>query len=342
MLGDVSVGLAFGRSGRKLITAVLHSVVNARINALLLALVVAAGPGCSTFRQTAVNQLSDALAKGGAGFASDEDPELVREAAPFSLKLIESLLAENPSHRGLRLAAASGFTQYAFGFLEQDADRMADLDYEEASRLRDRARGLYLRARDHGLQGLEATHAGFARRLRADPAATVRTAGVDDVPLLHWTAVSWGAAIALSKDNADLIADRVFVEALIDRALELDEAFDAGAIHAFLIPFEMARVGAPGDPAERARRHCERAMALNGGGQAGPLVSLAETVAVARQDRKEFRALLERALAIDPGLHPEWRVANLLMQRRARWLLTRTDELFLPEETSLPAAPDQS
>ncbi|MBK8859127.1 MAG: hypothetical protein IPN11_16065 [Opitutaceae bacterium] len=316
--------------------------MKARLTTAFLALTLLAGSGCTTLRQTAVNQLSDALAKGGTGFANDDDPELVREAAPFSLKLIESLLAENPTHRGLRLAAASGFAQYAYGFLEQDADQMADQDYEGASRLRDRARGLYLRARDHGLQGLESAHAGFTRRLQADPAAAVRAAGADDVPLLYWTAVSWGAAIALSKDNADLIADRVFVEALVDRALELNEAFEAGAIHAFLIPFEMARLGAPGDPAERARRHCERAMELNGGGQAGPLVSLAEAVAVVKQDRKEFRALLERALAIDPGLHPEWRVANLLMQRRARWLLTRTDELFLPEEETLPAANDPS
>ena len=316
--------------------------MKARLTTAFLALTLLAGSGCTTLRQTAVNQLSDALAKGGTGFANDDDPELVREAAPFSLKLIESLLAENPTHRGLRLAAASGFAQYAYGFLEQDADQMADQDYEGASRLRDRARGLYLRARDHGLQGLESAHAGFSRRLRADPAAAVRAAGADDVPLLYWTAVSWGAAIALSKDNADLIADRVFVEALIDRALELDEAYDAGAIHAFLIPFEMARLGAPGDPAVRARRHCERAMVLNGGGQAGPLVSLAEAVAVVKQDRKEFRDLLEKALAIDPGLHPEWRVANLLMQRRARWLLARTDELFLPEEESFPAAKDPS
>jgi predicted anti-sigma-YlaC factor YlaD len=316
--------------------------LKARFTTVLLALALFAGTGCSTLRQTAVNQLSDALAKGGSGFANDDDPELVREAAPFSLKLIESLLAENPAHRGLRLAAASGFAQYAYGFLEQDADLMADQNYEGASQLRDRARRLYLRARDHGLQGLESAHAGFSRQLRADPAAAVQTAGPDDVPLLYWTAAAWGAAIVLSKDNADLIADRVLVEALIDRALALNEAFDAGAIHAFLITFEMARLGAAGDPAERARRHCERAMEQNGGGQAGPLVSLAEAVAVVKQDRKEFRALLERALAIDPGLHPEWRVANLLMQRRARWLLARTDELFLPEEASLPAANDPS
>jgi len=44
-------------------------------------------------------------------FASDDDPELVREAVPFSLKLIESLLEQSPQHRGLLYAASSGFTQ---------------------------------------------------------------------------------------------------------------------------------------------------------------------------------------------------------------------------------------
>ena len=33
------------------------------------------------------------IAQGGSAFSGDDDPELVRAAAPFSLKLIESLLA---------------------------------------------------------------------------------------------------------------------------------------------------------------------------------------------------------------------------------------------------------
>ena len=33
-----------------------------------------------------------------------------------------------------------------------------------------------------------------------------------------------------------------------------------------------------------------------------------------------------------PGAKPEWRLVNLVMQRRARWLLSRTDELFLTPE----------
>jgi hypothetical protein len=123
------------------------------------------------------------------------------------------------------------------------------------------------------------------------------------------------------------------VEALIDRALELNESFDDGAIHSFLISYEPARQGAAGDPLERARRHFDRAWELSGGHQAGPLVSLAESVSIAARDRRGFQSLLERALAVDINARPEYRLANLVMQRRARWLLSRMDELFLePEE----------
>ena len=58
------------------------------------------GSGCS-MKRFAVNRLGDALAGGGTTFASDDDPELIKSAVPFSLKLMESLLNESPNHRGL-------------------------------------------------------------------------------------------------------------------------------------------------------------------------------------------------------------------------------------------------
>src|SRR5438132_14081843 len=45
-----------------------------------------AGSGCS-IRRYALNQAADVLAQSGATFASDDDPELIKAAAPFSLKL---------------------------------------------------------------------------------------------------------------------------------------------------------------------------------------------------------------------------------------------------------------
>src|SRR5512138_82551 len=104
-----------------------------------------AGPGCS-IKKFAVNKVGDALAGGGATFASDDDPELVKAAVPFSLKLMESLLAESPRHEGLLLAAASGFTQYSYAFVQEDADELEDKDFTAAEEMHGRARRLYLRA----------------------------------------------------------------------------------------------------------------------------------------------------------------------------------------------------
>lgn len=291
----------------------------------LWAAAVLAGAGCSP-RHWAVDRLGDALAGGGSTFAADDDPELVGAAAPFSLKLMEGLLAERPHHPGLLLALGRGFTQYAYAFVQSEADAAEDRDYRVAVDLRQRARGLYLRARDYGLRGLDAPHPGFSERLRQAPAAAADTAGPPDVALLYWTAVAWAGAISLSKDDPALVADLPLVEALIDRALALDEGFDRGAIHVFLIAYEAARPGP--DAAARARQHFDRAVALSGGLQAAPFVSLAEAVSLRAQDRQEFVSLLERALAIDLARDPGSRLANRVLQRRARWLLDRADRLF--------------
>lgn len=284
--------------------------------------------GCS-IKRLAVNQLGQALAEGGSTFAADNDPELIRAAVPFSLKLMESLLDENPRHEALLLATARGFTQYTFAFVQQDADRIEEEDLSRAESLRERARNLYLRARDYGLRGLEQAHPGLAATLRTNPKAAMCAMRKQDVPLLYWTAAAWGSAISVSKDHPELIGEQVLVESLIDRALELDEAFNRGAIHSFLISYEMSRQGGKGDPAERARLHFDRAQVLASNLLAGPYVTYAEAVMVQKQEVKQFKALLEKALAINPDALPEARLENTVMQDRARWLLSRMDQLFL-------------
>ena len=237
----------------------------------ILLAICALTTGC--FKKFAVNKLGSAL-------ADEDDPELVKAAVPFGLKLMESLLAESPKHPELLFATASGFTRYAYAFVQEEADELEDRDLNGAMALRERARKLYLRARNYGLRGLEIRHPGFERKLWANSKQALRTTSAKDVPMLYWTAVSWAASISMGKDTPELIADLPLAEAIIDRALELNERFGEGAIHAFLITYEMSRQGAAGDAAARSRRHFERAMEISRGQQAGPLVALAEAVCV--------------------------------------------------------------
>lgn len=306
--------------------------LQARLQTVLFGPAVAAGlvlSGCS-IKQVAVNSLGDALAKGGGGaFATDNDPELVQAAIPFSLKLMESLLLESPGHEALLVAASGGFTQYAYAFVQQEADMAEEEDFARAMHLRNRAKHLYLRARDYGLRAIEVDHAGFGEALGHDAVAAARGLDETDVPALYWTAASWAAAISISKDDPALIADLPKMEALIDRAFALDPDFDNGAIHSFLMSYELARTGGEGDPIERARRHFRRTVELTGGSKVAPYVTWAESVCVQQQDAAEFRRLLEMALAIDVDARPEWRLENTILQNRARWLLSQMDILFL-------------
>lgn len=287
------------------------------------------GSGCS-IKKVIANKLADSLAsQGTSSFATDDDPELIGDALPFALKLMEGTLEQVPTHRGLLFATASSFTQYSYVWVQEPADEMEQQDVERAKAMRLRARKLYQRARDYGIRGLEVKHPAFGIALRQDAKSAVARAGRNDVPLLYWTAASWGAAIAVSKDNPDLVAEQPMVEALIDRSLQLNPDFDHGAIHGFLISYEPARQGVKGDFANRSREHFERQVELTGGQLASPYVALAETVSISKQDRAEFEKLLKEALAIDADRKPEWRLNNTIMQRRAQWLLSREDELFL-------------
>ena len=54
----------------------------------------------------------------------------------------------------------------------------------------------------------------------------------------------------------------------------------------------------------------------------------AESFAVAKQDKEYFLELINKALSMDVNADKEMKQANLLSKLRAKWLLTRIDDLF--------------
>ncbi len=286
--------------------------------------------GCS-IRGMAVRALGSALASSGDVFASDEDPELVSQALPFALKTIEALLAEAPEDRNLLLAACSGFTQYAYGFVEIEAFMLEIEDYRRSRELDERALKLYLRARNYCLRGLETRHPGVGDRLRLEPVAAAAEFDGTDMEFIVWTGASWGAAISQGLDRPAIAADVPAVRALLERAETLDADWGDGLVHAALISLD-ALPEAMGGSVAGARAHFERAVELTGGNSAGPYVSLAMGISVPAQDSAEFRRLLEQALEVDPEAAPSRRLENLIAQRQARVLLDRIEEYFIEVE----------
>ena len=294
---------------------------------LLCALLVS---GCS-LKQKAVSTLGSALAEGASVYQTDDDPDLVEAALPFALKTLEALLVQQPENRELLFAAAKGFTGYAFGFVQLEAERLAAEDYERSRELRRRATRLYLRARDYALRALEVDHPGIREQLQRSPREAVERLSQEEIATIYWTAAAWGAAISTGKDRPELLADLGAVVALLERGLALDPTWGDGLFHEAMISVEALPAMFGGDLAA-AKEHFERAIELSQGRRAGPFVTYAEKIAVQTQDRPAYVDMLERALAIDPDAHPPERLTNLLLQEKARWMLERTDDYFLADD----------
>jgi hypothetical protein len=292
------------------------------LSALLIVGVVG---GCSSIKRAAVDMLAGSLAEGGGSYASDGDPELVREALPFGLKTQESLLEISPDNRDLRMAAARGFAAYAF-LLQQEADRLGAIDAPAGERLRRRVGDLFLRGRDHALLGLESSHPGFRTAVAAVPAETLAATAAPDAALLYWAGACWAGALGVRKDDLELLADLPVAAALVQRVIALDEGFEAGAAHEFMVAYEGGR---PGGDIAKARRHYERALALSGGRKASVHLALAEGVVLGAQDQAEFERLLSLVRSVDLDAAPRDRLVNAVARRRADWLAGRLDELFL-------------
>ena len=270
--------------------------------------------------------MADAVSSTATAYGRDNDPEFVRQGAPATLKMVEMLLEQNPGHRGLLLTACSGFTQYAYAFVQVDWEQ-APAGSVEARQLRERASRMYERARGYCLRGLDGAVPGAGTALAGGKRELIGSAQAEDVPFLYWTAAAWGGSLAVAENPLLRIGEIARIRALLERALALNPQFEAGALHDLMIGI----VGLPalvGGSSQRAREHFDRAVTLSGGQSAFAFVTMATSVAQPARNRAEFVRLLEQALAVDVDRRPEIRLANLIAQKRARFLLQRAPKLF--------------
>ncbi len=282
----------------------------------------------------ALGKVADTLAGtvGGDGtvFASDDDPELIRDAVPFALKTIEALIVEVPEHEGLLLAACQGFTQYSGAYVELDRLRLVHEDYRRAKELKQRALNLYLRAQGYCLRALELALPGAVAGLAKEPGKALEGAGAKHARLLFWSAASWGSAISIGLDRPELLADVPSVRALVEKVLASEPTFERGSAQEMMILFES--IPAMGGDLGRARAYFDRAVEMGEGKKASPLVTYAEAISVQTQNRQEFEELLNRALALDPRASEPDVLANLISQRKAKILLNQAEDLFFEDE----------
>ena len=280
-----------------------------------LCAIVAVGfvSSCGYLRSAAMGSLREDVA---AASARHDDVDLVAQAVPTFLVLLEGLIEADPDDDELLLAAAESYTSYA---------ALVELDDPP------RARRLYRRARDYGWEGLVARRPAL-EGLREAPFAEYSLVDQhlreSDLPWVFWTATAWGAWIAAHLESMAALAQLPRVIYLMEWVLERDEGFRGGGPHVFLGVYHAALPPMLGGDPERSRRHFDRALELSGRKDLMVQVQMARYYARQVFDRPLYQDLLQEVLDRPVDEVPELTLQNAAAQRQARQLLEEIDDYF--------------
>ena len=279
---------------------------------LLLAAILFSG----CFQTIAIKTMAGILEYGFDAFNEESDTELAKEALGSNLKLIEALIKGDPENEKLLIFAAQGYNAYALAFVEDDSV--------------ERARPLYLRARDFGIRIL-AQNSRFKSGWESDFdnfTSAVGSLSKADVPAAFWTAFAWGSYINITRTDPEALVELPKVEVLMDFVRRHDSTYYHGSALLFFGTTEGSMPPALGGKPDKARDYFERCLAINGGKFLMTNVFYAKTYAVQTQDQELFESLLKKVIEAPIDILPSARFPNAVAKQKARRLLARMYDLF--------------
>ena len=311
-------------------------------NLIIFAISVIFFHGCSISR-LAVKKAGETLSnQQSIVFTGEDDPELVRDALPFTMKLYETILEKDSTNAELFLATGKLFCLYAQAFILFPADTLPDSLIVQKKAMQKRAKKLLLRGRDYCLQGLELRHPGFTTLLKGKNAdSALALTDKADTSFLYWCSASWMAAIVSDRSDLALGMTVKKAAALMFKVTDLNDQYDNGAAHEILCAYKASIPKSVGGSEEEAREHFQKAISYSGGEKISPYVTCAQSLSLKNKNRTEFVEMLQKALSVNIQKKTSTKLQNTIYQQRARWLLANVEKYF-PVQQSTPPADEET
>lgn len=281
-----------------------HNALLRRLICGVLCAVLASG--CSIIGKRAADTLSTIV-------LDQNDPELVTSGLPGYLLFVDGLIAQHPQNVNLLSAGAQLFAIYGSRFAAPD-----------------HAVVLTAKARRYGERAICITHTPACSWSTKDYDAFVADLGKVErkqLDALYAYAVGWLSNLQATSEDWGAVADLPRVEAVLERALALDETYEHGAIHGYLGILGALRPPALGGKPDEARAHFERAIELSGGKDLSIKVEYARRYARLVFDQELHDRLLTDVLN-SPTEAPKLTLFNVLAKKEAEGLLATSKEYF--------------
>ncbi len=251
--------------------------------------------GCSP-RKLMARQFVQMVESGMPAIEQERDLQLLAQSMPAHIKLLETLLSNDPENIDLMLLLSRLYGAYAFAILETEweAQRFGQPPVLtpaiapgqlEAAVVRN-----YRKGAAYALRALEARHSKAAERLSRLKSSEAFIAALRraDVPALFWYGFNLSGFIQHRLDSVEAMAKTHLVEKTMRRVVALDEAYYHGSAHLVLMAYYASRPATLGGNSEQARVHMEKHFIVAPESMMMRSLFWARYALVQQQDRSEF------------------------------------------------------
>lgn len=290
--------------------------------------------GCST-RKLMVAEMTDLMETGAGAFEADDDLDMLQQALPAHIKLLEALLASDPQNERLLVLLARLYGSYTFLFIDGRLERYQLTGSPPAAgaqtpaELKEKAVRYYARGVEYALAALQVRHPRAADRLYqvGSSASFVQSLQRPDLAALFWYGFNLSGLVNHSRDSVAAIAKAHLIEKAMQRVIELQPDFYHGSAHLLLMIYHASRSPMMGGNLASAQKHYDQLKQLNGDSFLLADLYFARTVVVQRQNRRLFEETLT-AVAGSAETEERFRLFNRVAADRAQLYLSAADRLF--------------
>lgn len=240
------------------------------------------------------------------------DIELVCEGAPAYLLMIDSMIASDPTSKGMLQVGAQSYSGYLGALKECDPET-------------DRLPAIAQKAHDYGVALINQYIPLDTDSDEIDK--KIANLSKKDVPPLFWGTLAWITWIQQQNGAPSAMADLVIVEKIMNRILELSPDFQGGGAHLFMGGYYASIPAMFGGKPEVAKQHFEEALAIADRKFLLTQVTYAEKYARMTMNKELHNALLQEVVDFPIDSAPEFGLSNQIAKKKAIKLLD--DDYFL-------------
>ncbi len=262
-----------------------------------------------------VSQFTGRLAENLSwAIVNNDDIKTVKQGGPAYLLMIDGLLRDDPENESLLMAGADLYTAYAGLYAEDEkrSEKLTDKGLEYA------LRAICVAGNDAcGLR--ESNFEKFEK--------IINSMDKEEIPALYTLGASWAGWIQAHKKDWNAVAEISRVEAIMEKVLELDEAYKDGGAHLYLGILNTLLPPSLGGKPEKGKEHFEKALEISKGRNLMIKVIYAKQYARLVFDRDLHDRLLKEVLLADPDVEG-YGLMNNLAKKEAASLLKSGEDYF--------------